>query len=87
MQIALAVEILVPQSGPVVVDPAAVDVAAQGQHETGMAVIRAGGTVLVGAAAEFGHGDQGDPVHLCTHVRVECRQALGKLGQEVVQGG
>ena len=66
---------LLGKAGPRAVDLPAVDSVSHGQQRVSAAVVGAGRSVLVQAAAEFGHHHGCDAIAVMFHVRVKSRQA------------
>ena len=74
---------MVGEAGPFAVDFAAFDLAAEDEHGVGVAVVGAAGAVLVGGAAEFGHGDKGDVFGVGAHVAPEGGYGIGEVTEAI----
>ncbi len=82
-EIAAFVELLVLKTRPLAVDFAAAHIAAQNEHDIGVAMVGSAIAVFFRGAAELGHGDQRDVCHAIAQVLMESRERLAKLRQVI----
>src|SRR5581483_2551890 len=69
--------------GPLAVDLPSLDRAAEDEHHVAVAVVGAVAAVLLGGAAELGHGDDDDVLHAVAHIRAEGAEGEAQLAEAV----
>src|SRR6516164_8271850 len=85
VQVPLLVELLARESGPVAINLATLNSAAEAEHDISVAVVGAARSVLFRRAAELAHRDYAHIGHPFSQVLVERGQRLAKLRKKIRQ--
>jgi len=76
IKVALLVELLLSEAGPLAIDLTSANAAPHGHHVIGVTMIGSAIAVFLGRPAEFAHGDDRDVRHAVAHILVEGGERL-----------